>query len=199
MLAATKEDAEQIKKLSNELQINFFKKFTYNSSNIPPSTIAASQQVALASSTFISQNDNLSTGIFKKGNPLGVGNLSSKTQTQTRLYQLVFESVNGIPVPSPVLTRASKLNSSINCRLSLSLFDLESGAWIGKTWHSPKPIPVLKTLPQGENDDDDDDDEGNDEISGVNDGKLDMLRAHLVGNKLNVKMRNQVRISQLIF
>lgn len=110
-------------------------------------------------------------------------------QTHTRLYQLVFHSVNGIPIPSPVLSKASKLNSSICCSISISLFDLESGRFIGSTWRSPSLIPVVKTLKKGSGADDEDDEE-NDEVTGTG-GKIDDLRAHLVGNKLNVKMKNQ--------
>lgn len=111
----------------------------------------------------------------------------SKTKKRTapvsRLFQIVFDSVNGIPVPSIVIQKASRLNGNISCRLSMSLFDLESAAFIGRTWHSPYAIPVIKPI----TDEDSDGSEGNSEVP-----KVDRLRAHLIGNKLNVKLRNQV-------
>lgn len=110
----------------------------------------------------------------------------------SNLYQVVFDSVNGIPVPANVLQKASKLNANVGCRLSLSLFDLESAAFVGKTWHSPFAIPVIKSI-QGEQDSDSNSEEADDEKS----DKIDMLRAHLVGNKLNLKLRNQVILEYL--
>ena len=105
----------------------------------------------------------------------------------TRLYQIVFDAINGIPVPNVVLQKASQLNANIGCRLSMSLFDLESAAFVGKTWHSPYAIPVVKNIDQLEDSDGDDDETTSPALGGI-----DMLRAHLVGNKLNVKLKHQV-------
>ena len=104
-------------------------------------------------------------------------------------YQIVFDSINGIPVPAVVLQKASRINSKIGCKLSISLFDLESASFVGKTWHSPFAIPVIKPVDNVQSSSESDD-EG---LKSQKTAEIDMLRAHLVGNKLNVKLRNQVR------
>jgi hypothetical protein len=104
-------------------------------------------------------------------------------------YQIVFDSINGIPVPAIVLQKASRINSKIGCKLSISLFDLESASFIGKTWHSPFAIPVIKPVDDYESSSDSDDENSKSPKT----EQIDMLRAHLVGNKLNMKLKNQVR------
>lgn len=144
---------------------SFFKRFIKNGSSIPSS---------------ISQTTENSLLLKPKKT---INNLSS------RLYQIVFDSINGIPVPNVVLQKASKLNANIGCKLSMSLFDLESAAFVGQTWISPYVIPVIKNIKKEEQNDSDSDVQTGDELTSPG---LESLRAHLIGNKLNLKMKRQV-------
>lgn len=67
----------------------------------------------------------------------------------------------------------------MGCRLGVTLFDLEAGVFFGKTWHSPKLIPVITNL------------DGNDSESPNEDTDIDTHRANLVGNKLVMHLKNQ--------
>jgi hypothetical protein len=89
----------------------------------------------------------------------------------------VLDTIQGIPVPNNILNLASKYNAAIVCRLSFSLFDVESGTFLGKTWKSPVAIPIVKQI----NDDDEDEDD-----------PVDNYRAVLMGNKLNLQLNKQV-------
>jgi hypothetical protein len=121
-------------------------------------------------------------------------NLNTKTKKHalpvSSSYQIVFDSINGIPVPAVVLQKASKINSKVGCKLSISLFDLESSSFVGKTWHSPFAIPVIKPVDTAISSSESDDEDS----KSPNAAQIDMLRGYLVGNKLNVKLRNQVSL-----
>ncbi|KAJ3272165.1 Nephrocystin-4 [Terramyces sp. JEL0728] len=91
-------------------------------------------------------------------------------------YQIVFDSILGIPVPQKILHRASRSNASIGCLLSISLFDIESGTFFGKTWKSSKIIPLIRKI------------KGKDTANAEG---IDNQRAMLIGNKLNLELRDQ--------
>jgi hypothetical protein len=110
------------------------------------------------------------------------------TSVTTHVYQIVFDSVSGIPVPPIALQTASKSNSSISCRLSISLFDLESISFFGKTWKSPVAIPIIEKL-SGEKKEDSESDTDSDDS---NDHDIDKQRAYFLGNKLNLQLKQQV-------
>ena len=104
-------------------------------------------------------------------------NFNEKQSTSnSKVYQIVFDQIKDIPIPVTVLKSASKTNSKIGCRLGVSLFDMEAGVFVGKTWHSPKLIPVISNfdeqdIPYNEN--------------------SDKERTNLVGNRLVMQLRNQ--------
>jgi hypothetical protein len=98
------------------------------------------------------------------------------------LYQIVFDTIQNIPVSTKILSEASKNNLKIDCDISISLFDLEGGTFFGKTWHSPEPIPLINKL---DDESDSDEDKSDSEL-------IDKQRAQLIGNKLSVHLKNQV-------
>jgi hypothetical protein len=99
----------------------------------------------------------------------------------SHLYQIVFDTIQNIPVSAQILTEASKKNTRVDVSISVSLFDLESSSFFGKTWHSPETITLIRKI--------DKDLEGSD----TDDEKIDKQRAHLIGNKLALQLKNQVK------
>lgn len=115
--------------------------------------------------------------------------------TTINIYQIVLDTIQNIPVPNIVLQNASKLNSKIRCRLSISLFDLESISFFGKTWKS-SAIPVLSNV--GSTQQAESDSEISLDESGADKSRIDKQRASLIGNKLNLQLKNQVEGINLV-
>ncbi|KAJ3322199.1 Nephrocystin-4 [Boothiomyces sp. JEL0866] len=109
--------------------------------------------------------------------------LKSVENSSSHTFQIVFDSIQGIPVPQKILHKASRLNSSIGCVLSVTLFDIESGTFFGKTWKSTRPIPMIRKI------------KGKD---GKSASGIDNQRAMLIGNKLNLELHDQVTIDNLV-
>lgn len=106
--------------------------------------------------------------------------INKKHLELSHLYQIVFDAIQNIPVSTQILTEASKKNSSVDVSISVSLFDLESSSFFGKTWHSPQAIPLIRKIDKDNAD------------SKSCDEKIDNQRAHLIGNKLVLQLKNQV-------
>jgi hypothetical protein len=100
------------------------------------------------------------------------------------MYQVVLDTVQNIPIPTKVLATASQKNLEIDCLLSISFFDLESGTFFGKTWTSPTSIQLVKNVESNSEEEDSDSE----------DAPIDKQRAHLIGNKLVLSLKNQVCI-----
>jgi hypothetical protein len=107
----------------------------------------------------------------------------------THVYQIILDSITSIPIPQIALQLASKNNSSVGCRISISLFDLESLAFFGKTWKSPNTIPIIGKL--ADNQQEDSDSESSSDRSGKP-TDIDKQRANFIGNKLNLQLKQQV-------
>lgn len=128
--------------------------------------------------------------IHRSDNILKV-NKKKATNVSNNVFQVVFDSIQGVPIPSLVLQSATKNNANIGCRLYVSLFDLESATFFGKTWKSPNAIPVVNRTEEEESEDESDS-ESQSKSKQVN------LRANLIGNKLNLQLKQQVfMISQV--
>jgi hypothetical protein len=107
----------------------------------------------------------------------------------THVYQIILDSITSIPIPQIALQMASKNNSSVGCRISISLFDLESLAFFGKTWKSPNIIPIIGKL--GDTKQEDSDSDSTSDRSG-RPADIDKQRANFIGNKLNLQLKQQV-------
>ncbi|KAI8901135.1 hypothetical protein BC833DRAFT_579101 [Globomyces pollinis-pini] len=117
---------------------------------------------------------------------------SRKSTTVKHIYQIVFDSIHGLPVPNSVIQKASKLNASVKCRLSMSLFDLETSTFVGKTWHSPNAIPIIKNLSYKHHGSDSSSmSDSNSDTNSVASQQDQLNDAQLIGNKLNLQFKKQ--------
>jgi hypothetical protein len=124
--------------------------------------------------------------LHKKGYPIPKAKSNTNTTTN-HLYQIIFDQILNIQIPTVVLQKASKRNESIGCRLHITLFDLESGTFFGKTWQAKELIPIASKLNNAE-----DHQDSSDESSDSSDKSIDSKRANLIGNKLVLQLSNQV-------
>ena len=117
--------------------------------------------------------------IIQKSSRIHTRKSTLSASVKTNLYQIVFDKIQNIPVPTTIIQEASRENSKIGCRLSVTLFDMDAGVFFGKTWHSPIVIPVIANIDK------------QDQVAYNKTEDIDSYRANLVGNRLVIQLRNQ--------